>query len=261
MPAGDITREVLNFLRRHLTPAVRVLFILNVGLFLLQWTLFRFPGISKVVMLGQHSVVPETFACSAYWVFRGMVWQPLTYAFFHADPMHLLGNMLFLWFLGPMVERRLGTYAFYRVYLFAALAGGLAHLSLRLLGETRPIVGASGAVMAISVICAIYHFHMRILLFGVFPIKLGYLIIILLVIDFLTLTGPGHSGVASHAHLVGAGVGYAYVKVDWSWLDIWKFRGRRFLAMISPVRIRRVPKEGRKGNVVNMFDDDDAPRH
>jgi len=36
------------------------------------------------------------------------LWQFITYQFLHGSPMHLIGNMIFLWVFGNAVEDRLG---------------------------------------------------------------------------------------------------------------------------------------------------------
>jgi membrane associated rhomboid family serine protease len=69
----------------------------------------------------------------------------VTSFFLHADWMHLLGNMLFLWITAPFVEDRLGRPRFAAFYLAAGLAGNAAHW-MRYPGADIPLVGASGAV-------------------------------------------------------------------------------------------------------------------
>ena len=50
----------------------------------------------------------------------------LTYAFLHADILHLGGNMLFLWVFGDNVEDALGHFRFLVFYLLCAAAGAFA---------------------------------------------------------------------------------------------------------------------------------------
>jgi membrane associated rhomboid family serine protease len=72
-----------------------------------------------------------------------------TSMFMHADWMHLLGNMLFLWIFGDNVEGRLGHLG----YLFAYLACGLAAVLLFMAlsaGSATPLVGASGAIFGVQ---------------------------------------------------------------------------------------------------------------
>src|SRR5262249_2534757 len=61
-------------------------------------------------------------------VLHGQVWRLLTYAFLH-DPrviMHILFNMLFLWWFGSDVEDLYGPREFLTFYLSASFVGGLA---------------------------------------------------------------------------------------------------------------------------------------
>lgn len=228
-----------------------MLLVFNVAVFLAQWTVFR---------IGSLAAIPALLSCIPAAVLKGCVWQLVTYAFLHADPLHLLFNMLFLWFLGPLVEQRIGTTAFYWVYILSALAGGVAHVVLYLLlggsggAFGLPMVGASGAMMAVAVICATYYFHMLVYFMGFFPVKLGVLVLILVAVDALYMIGPAAGGVARHAHLAGAAVGFLYPRVDWRWTDIWRWRLRVLMSALWPFRRRRRPR--RKADVRNIFDDD-----
>ncbi|MBS2016117.1 MAG: rhomboid family intramembrane serine protease [Deltaproteobacteria bacterium] len=68
-----------------------------------------------------------------------------TYVFLHADVLHLVGNMWFLFLCGMALEDRWGRLAFPVYYLVAgALAAGAQHLASP--NSDRPIIGASGAV-------------------------------------------------------------------------------------------------------------------
>ena len=250
--------EIKYFLRSRLTPAVRVIFVLNVGIFLAQITVMRLPVIGAFLQVPRGDVVPDLLTCDPAAILRhGHVWQLVTYAFIHATPFHLLGNMLFLWFLGPLVEERIGTSAFYRVYFIAVVVAGVSHLLIQALARVpRPMVGASGAVMAIAVVCAVYYFDLLVYFMGFWPIRLGPLITILLAIDAVYLIMPNPGQVANHAHLAGAAVGYLYAKInwriDWSWADIWRWRWRALTGRLWPFGKRRRPG----ARIRNIWDDD-----
>jgi len=68
--------------------------------------------------------------------------------FLHAGPMHLLGNMLFLWVYGDNVELRLGRIRFFFFYLLCGLAAAGFHLAFEASSEI-PVVGASGAIAGV----------------------------------------------------------------------------------------------------------------
>ena len=72
----------------------------------------------------------------------------VTYAFFHADWMHLLSNMLFLWVFGDNVEDAVGHWRFLLFYFLCAIGGGLdanaGNRSLAAAGSPPPAVLVSG---------------------------------------------------------------------------------------------------------------------
>jgi membrane associated rhomboid family serine protease len=73
------------------------------------------------------------------------VWSFVTYAFLHADIVHLLVNIVWLLPFGAAVARRFGTVRFLLMFFATAAAGALLHLVTHL-GELVLMIGASGAV-------------------------------------------------------------------------------------------------------------------
>ncbi len=76
----------------------------------------------------------------------GEWWRLLTAAFLHASPIHILFNMVMLWWFGQALEAALGRGRFVGVYFVSALAGSAGAL---LLSPDKFTVGASGAVFGI----------------------------------------------------------------------------------------------------------------
>ena len=75
-----------------------------------------------------------------------------TSMFLHGGLLHLAFNMLFLWIVGDNVEDRLGHVPYLVFYLFAGLAGSVAHIimALQFLNMASiPTVGASGAISGV----------------------------------------------------------------------------------------------------------------
>ena len=74
--------------------------------------------------------------------------QFITYIFLHANFMHILGNMIFLWVFGNQVNDRLGHLA----YLFFFLAGGILAGCGQVLSSVHgnPTLGASGSIAAVA---------------------------------------------------------------------------------------------------------------
>ncbi len=82
-----------------------------------------------------------------------IVWVPdeitfVSYAFLHADWMHLLSNMLFLWIFGDNIEDALGHGRYLVFYLLCAIFAGLLHYYFNL-DSNGPLIGASGAVAGV----------------------------------------------------------------------------------------------------------------
>jgi membrane associated rhomboid family serine protease len=69
----------------------------------------------------------------------------LTCMFLHGGPIHLIGNMWFLWLFGNNVEDRLGHAVFLAFYLVGGLLASACHWVVQP-GSTTPVIGASGAV-------------------------------------------------------------------------------------------------------------------
>jgi membrane associated rhomboid family serine protease len=76
----------------------------------------------------------------------GEWWRLITSGFLHADPIHLLFNMVAIYFLGQLLEPALGTVRFVALYLGSLLVGSLGVL---LLTPEANTLGASGAVFGL----------------------------------------------------------------------------------------------------------------
>ena len=144
------------------------------------------------------------------------LWQVVTYGFLHdlSGFGHILFNSLTLFFFGGMLERSLGGRRFLTLYFGAMIAGGVLHA---LLGPIDlfggPMVGASGAIMACIVACAMLFPRAQMILF-VFPIPLWVGATGLVVMDLLGFAKAGGQ-VAHHVHLAGALAGFLYIKQRW----------------------------------------------
>jgi membrane associated rhomboid family serine protease len=74
------------------------------------------------------------------------IWQFVTYAFLHANVMHIIGNMYFLWLFGNNVNDKLGNVGYTCFYFAGAVFAGIGHTLL----HNNPVLGASGAVAAVT---------------------------------------------------------------------------------------------------------------
>ena len=135
----------------------------------------------------------------------------LTYQFLH-DPhgiMHLGMNMLFLWVFGGAVEGRLGRVVFLAFYLIGGVVAGFGHT----LTSDAPVIGASGAVCAVTGAFIALFPRSRIdifvffLLIGIFSVRATLVIGVYIGLDILGVIFDW-SNVAYSAHLAGYAYGF-----------------------------------------------------
>lgn len=166
------------------------------------------------------SLVAEWFSLNMDAVTSGQVWRFLTYAFCHdTDALfHILFNMLLFWWFGRELEQIYGSREFLYFYLMAAVFAGLCYLVLGILTQSiGNCIGASGAIMAIMMVYAIHYPTRVILIWGIIPVQIRWLVAIYVVFDawpvLNALQGTGVSdGVAHSAHLGGLLFGFLYWK-------------------------------------------------
>lgn len=97
----------------------------------------------------------------------------VTYAFLHADWMHLLGNMLFLWIFGDNIEDAFGHLRYFLFYLACAALAASAHLLFNM-ESNGPLIGASGAVAGVMGAYVLLYPHARVFVLAriIIPIPL-----------------------------------------------------------------------------------------
>ena len=83
-------------------------------------------------------------------IFAGEWWRLITSMFLHADIMHLMSNMLFLYMLGRTLDRYYSNLQLWLIYFLGGLAGnllGLAFSNALSLGASGAIMGLGGALL------------------------------------------------------------------------------------------------------------------
>jgi membrane associated rhomboid family serine protease len=136
--------------------------------------------------------------------------------FLHGDIFHILFNMLALWMFGSSIEAVWGTKRFIRYYLLCGIGGGIATCLLSP-NSTVPSIGASAGIFGILVAYGMMFPDSIILLFGLFPMKARYFVILFGLIELLACLRYTPDGIGHFAHLGGMVVGYLYLKNILSW--------------------------------------------
>lgn len=145
-------------------------------------------------------------------------WRLFTYMFLHAGPWHIVFNMLWLWWMGRVVEETLGPRSFTVIYLGSGVGGALLDVFFAQFLGINYVIGASGAVFGIMVAFAVLYPTMPIHLFLLPPIEARYVVAGLIALNILAL--GGNSNVAHIVHLGGAGIGYALMKARQGGFDL-----------------------------------------
>lgn len=185
------------------------LIYINVGLFILirlasvLFMLFNVESISFLQYLQMPSSPVELLHHP---------WTVFTYMFTHLDFLHILFNMLWLYWFGGLFlnffsERQLGG-----LYLLGGVAGAaLFMLAYNLfpyfqtVASSSYLMGASASVMAIVFAISFYRKDLEIQLLLIGRVRLIYLALFTLLIDFLAITSDNAGG--HIAHIGGALLG------------------------------------------------------
>ena len=144
-------------------------------------------------------------------------WSLITYFFLHMNFMHILWNMLFLYWFGKIVNDNIGNNAVISLYVLGGIIGGLFYMALyniipfysdRI--SDSLMLGASAGVFSIVVGSAtlLPNYTFYLLLLG--PVRIKYIALFYVLLSFLDVTGNNAGG--EIAHLGGAFIGYLYIR-------------------------------------------------
>ncbi|HLL28243.1 MAG TPA: rhomboid family intramembrane serine protease [Xanthobacteraceae bacterium] len=159
-------------------------------------------------LIGHHDVI---LPGSVPWEFT-----LVTYSFFHASWLHVIGNMAFLWVFGDDVEEALGHLRYLVFYLLCAAAGAIAYW-LSDPNSTVPLVGASGAIAGVVGAYLLLHPCRKIwvLAFMRIPLHLAaeWVIGFWIVLQFVNIFAGADKQVAWWTHIGGLTAGVLLVVV------------------------------------------------
>jgi membrane associated rhomboid family serine protease len=131
-------------------PVVTIgLIAVNALAFVYQW---RLDDLALQRFIFHYGLIPARFSYG----------DVLTSMFLHADILHFLGNMVFLWIFGDNVEDRLGHVPY---AVFYVASGALAAFAQTFVDPRSfaPMIGASGAVAGVMGAYFVIYPHSRVL--------------------------------------------------------------------------------------------------
>jgi membrane associated rhomboid family serine protease len=142
-------------------------------------------------------------------------WTLITYMFAHTNFLHILFNMLMLFWFGRIFLQYLTEKQLLSTYLLGGLAGALLYIAFvnGLPGLREHLggamLGASAAIMAIVIAIAFYVPDYTLYLLFLGPVKLKYIALVFIVMDVLMIASYNAGG--HIAHLGGALYGYFFI--------------------------------------------------
>ena len=143
-------------------------------------------------------------------------WTIFTYFFTHEGWLHIIFNMLNLYWFGMLIREYLGSKKLLSLYVLGGLAGGVLYLLFYHLipffiqRGSAEMIGASASVLAIIVAAAtlLPNFAFHLLLLG--PVKIKYIAAFLVLLSISGAVGSNAGG--NVAHLGGALLGFVFIR-------------------------------------------------
>jgi len=137
------------------------------------------------------------------------LWQVMTFLFVHTTFLHLLFNMLGLWWFGTDLEKAWGSKKFFRYFMFTGIGSGIVSLLMN-----QPTIGASGAIYGLLFAFGMLYPNRTIYLYFVLPLKAKYFVLLFGLIELAALMFSKTSGINHWAHLAGLFFGFLWFFIE-----------------------------------------------
>jgi len=197
----------MEIFHKHKTPINTALIILMLAIFALE------------VYLGGQGNLTEffnNFGFSLDAVKEGKVWIFVTSLFLHADPQHIVLNLIALFFFGRAIEEELGWRKYILIFFLSGIVGNIGILFLSLIGimpAAIPTIGASGAIfglMGAAMLVKPLEFVFYPYLIPIPLIIVAILYTIYNVTAFIVVLAGSGTNIAYVSHLGGLAAGILY---------------------------------------------------
>lgn len=176
----------------------------------LVFVVYKLSGSDGSIMLSWLTL-PASFD-----LFISRPWTFLTYMFLHSEFLHILFNMLWLYWFGRIFLEYHSQQKLLSLYLIGGFAGGLTYiLAYNLLPVFQKLIphvqllGASASVFAIVIAIAVYVPNHLIHLVFIGPVKIKWIAFMAVLLSVINLSGDNAGG--DFTHLGGALWGWIYM--------------------------------------------------
>jgi membrane associated rhomboid family serine protease len=232
--------------------ALTRLIYINLGVFLVVKIVYVFfflfsPSVGDLQARGmyfQHNILKFLMLPASPELLLYRPWSLISYMFLHFQFLHILFNLLWLYWFGRIFLKYLNERQILSTYLLGGLAGAVFFiLSYNFFPgliselETAQALGASASVTAIVMAISFYAPNYSIYLPFIGPVKIKYIAIVYVVSDILQIASENAGG--HIAHLGGAVYGYLFAIQLKRGKDMGSFFGRLMDAMASLFKPRK----------------------
>lgn len=163
------------------------------------------------------SVVNQLAVPADYSALIKKPWTFLSYMFLHVGFLHILFNILWLYWFGRIFLEYLDGKKLLSIYLLGGFSGAilyiLAYNAFPVFESILPVsvaLGASASVLAIVIAISVYVPNYTVYLLFLGPVKLKYIALFTIVLDIISIAGTNPGG--HIAHLGGALFGWFYIQ-------------------------------------------------
>jgi membrane associated rhomboid family serine protease len=219
------------------------LIYINVGVFILIRLIMV---VCTLFQVGEANFIQYVQIPSSWSLFINRPWTVITYMFLHVDLLHLLLNMLWLYWFGRIFLLYFNARQFTGLYVTGGIFGALFFLIaynifpyFRNVAGSSYLMGASASVMAIVFAVSFYQKNHEINLLFIGRVKLIYLALCALVIDLLSIVSANAGG--HIAHIGGALFGILFAMQYQKGKDLTAFINRLIDRLVN-WRKRRRPR-------------------
>ena len=198
------------------THAVIRIITVNVSVFILI-SLLQLVAFLLQINLGVDTIQSYLTLPASFTAFMFKPWSIVTYMFLHNGLLHLVFNMLWLYWMGNILHEYLGNKHVYTAYFLGGIAGGFVFMlaynvfpAFEFIRGQAFALGASAGVLSIVVAVATLLPNYQIQLMFIGFVKLKWMALVLLLIDLISIAQNNPGG--HIAHLGGALFGFLYIK-------------------------------------------------
>jgi membrane associated rhomboid family serine protease len=209
----SLTQDIRDAFSRR-DNALNQLIIINALVFAV---LIILRAIFFIAQSGSYQLVMRQLALpSDFYSLLRHPWTLLTYAFVHEGFLHILFNMLNLYWFGQLIREYLGDRRLVSLYILGALVGAvfflLAYNFIPALQPFvgQPVIGASASVTAVIVAAATLLPDFTFMLFIIGAVKIKWIAVAVVLISIAGINGGNPGGEITH--LGGALLGFVFVK-------------------------------------------------